>query len=285
MIKIFLPGLAPFEPEFLTFNGGEEHVNLGPASILRDYTAQIVVKAKLKTSADILRLLLTTNALRLLYPNPITLNMPYVPYARQDRACTEGDAFSFEVFAELINAQKYSSVQVVDLHSYVAAALIKRVSEMPQDAFAISTQLCLHREFRDVPQFVIAPDAGASKKAFTFAQRIGSFMGVQPETVQALKVRNKNGAITSTTVLYDDFAGGSVLIVDDICDGGRTFIELAKCLKAKNAGNIYLFVTHGIFSQGIEPLLESGIKHVFTTDSWYAGEYAGLGVTIVLNFF
>ena len=195
MIKIFLPGLAPFEPQFLTFNGGEEHVNIGPASILRDYAAKIILKARIKTSADVLRVLLTTNALRILYPNPITLNIPYVPYARQDRACTEGDAFSFEVFAELINAQKYSSVQVVDLHSYVAAALIKRVSEMPQDAFAHSTQLCLHSEFKDTPQFVIAPDAGASKKAFTFSQGLGSFMGVQPETVQALKVRNKNSLI------------------------------------------------------------------------------------------
>jgi ribose-phosphate pyrophosphokinase len=55
-------------------------------------------------------------------------------------------------------------------------------------------------------------------------------------------------------------------IVDDICDGGRTFIELSKELKKRNCGNVYLIISHGIFSKGIDVLREHFTK-VFCTNS------------------
>jgi ribose-phosphate pyrophosphokinase len=47
-----------------------------------------------------------------------------------------------------------------------------------------------------------------------------------------------------------------VVIFDDLVDGGRTFIELAKLLKEKKANKIYLLVVHGIFSKGYKELSE-----------------------------
>jgi ribose-phosphate pyrophosphokinase len=60
----------------------------------------------------------------------------------------------------------------------------------------------------------------------------------------------------------------SVLIVDDICDGGRTFIEAAKLLYIEGVNNVYLYVTHGLFTKGIQILYDAGIKRIFT----YKGE-------------
>jgi ribose-phosphate pyrophosphokinase len=59
--------------------------------------------------------------------------------------------------------------------------------------------------------------------------------------------------------------GQDLLIVDDICDGGGTFVGLAKELRKAGAKKVYLYVTHGIFSKGL-PL--EGIDRVFTTDSY-----------------
>ena len=59
-----------------------------------------------------------------------------------------------------------------------------------------------------------------------------------------------------------------VTIVDDISDGGRSFIELAAVLRKRNVGKIYLYVTHGIFSKGLDVLFEAGIDEVFTTNSF-----------------
>ena len=56
-------------------------------------------------------------------------------------------------------------------------------------------------------------------------------------------------------------------IIDDICDGGRTFIALAEEIRKRNVGKINLIVSHGILSYGEEPLRAGGIDHIYTTDS------------------
>ena len=58
------------------------------------------------------------------------------------------------------------------------------------------------------------------------------------------------------------------MIADDICVGGATFIALAKELKKKNAGKVVLFITHGVFSKGVDELFNSGIDEIWTTNSY-----------------
>jgi len=53
--------------------------------------------------------------------------------------------------------------------------------------------------------------------------------------------------------------------VDDICDGGRTFIESAGLLReAYPEADIHLYVSHGIFSKGTDVLFDAGIKTIHT---------------------
>jgi ribose-phosphate pyrophosphokinase len=106
---------------------------------------------------------------------------------------------------------------------------------------------------------VVAPDKGAVARANLAAKTLGV-----TDVVYGEKVRDpENGEILGLllkrelpdgTVSSDikDLAveGKRVLIVDDICDGGRTFIELAKSLKSYHVSTIDLYVTHGIFSKG-----------------------------------
>ena len=73
------------------------------------------------------------------------------------------------------------------------------------------------------------------------------------------------GAISETRI-YGDVSGRDCLIVDDICDGGRTFIELAKEIRKQTNLPIYLIVTHGIFSAGFEQLNEY-FAGIFCTNS------------------
>ncbi|MEQ2351952.1 phosphoribosyltransferase family protein [Pseudoalteromonas piscicida] len=100
------------------------------------------------------------------------------------------------------------------------------------------------------------------KKTLKIAQHFGG----EVEVIQAQKVRNlKTGEIVQTQVL-GEVKGKDLLIVDDICDGGRTFTELAKVLKAQGANSIALYVTHGIFSQGLG-VFSGLIDTVYTTNS------------------
>jgi len=73
---------------------------------------------------------------------------------------------------------------------------------------------------------------------------------------------------SATTKELSSINGKTVLIIDDICQGGRTFVELAKALKYEEPNvEIHLFVTHGFFSNGLHDLIQAGITKFITTDS------------------
>ena len=241
--------------EFFTFSGGEEHVRIVSA-IGGD---EVYMIAKLRSSKSVMQMLMLNDALRRAGVKSITAFIPYMPYARQDRVCNLGEPLSVKVMADLINSCNFDSVEIMDPHSDVTGALINNLEITDQSTiftgfFASELNMKAHL------YTLVSPDAGAVKKIGLIARNMSC--GV----IEASKVRDtKTGHIIETKVV-DDVTNHNCLIVDDICDGGRTFIELAKVLKAKGAKSVSLCVTHGIFSKGLEPLKEH-IDHVYTTDS------------------
>lgn len=246
----------------LKFPGGEMHVCIDPTEAAKWDTFDI--HAHLPDSDSVMALLLVTDALRRANPSaPVSLELPYVPYARQDRVANPGEALSARVFCELINAQGYSLVTIHDPHSDVVSALLDRVTIA--DA---SDPLWGILEILDGPVALVSPDAGARKRVSKLAAAFDF------DVVYADKVRNtQTGAITGTAV-QGELPDLPLLVVDDICDGGRTFTELAAALQAKQAEQgitqpLYLYVTNGIFSKGLDPLLSTYTK-VFTRNNWTA---------------
>lgn len=237
-----------------TFPGGESCIRLtAPVQDL------VTLGLYFESNNDLFDLSLLVDAIRRERENVvIQLFMPYVPYARQDRVCNPGESLSIKVVASFINSLYFHSVLIVDPHSDVTTALFDRVTVRPQEDFAVR----MATEWGDPKVVVIvAPDAGASKKARKFAQ-VGEFGGL----VQAEKVRDLlTGKILETRVECEHVGNKDFLIVDDICDGGRTFTELAKVLRTKTDGQIFLFVTHGIFSAG-EKVFDGLIDIVYTAN-------------------
>lgn len=237
----------------IRFNGGETGVRL--KAKLHVSEEAFSVTAILKNADAIMELLLVCDALKreTLQLNECTLIAPYFPYARQDRVCNEGESLSARVMCDLINSLGFREVIIFDAHSDVVPALLNNcINILIYDLF-------------DAPQdvqAVVSPDAGAEKKARAFVQNSKGTLRL----VCATKRRNTaTGDIIQTDLPYD-LNGEDCLIVDDICDGGRTFIELAKVLREKGAGKIYLYVTHGIFSQGME-VFHGLIDKIYYTNS------------------
>ncbi len=85
--------------------------------------------------------------------------------------------------------------------------------------------------------------------------------------VECTKERDSaSGRLFKPEVLQPELVKGKrCLIVDDICDGGATFVALARRLREAGAIEVSLFVTHGIFSKGKD--LE-GIDNIYTTGSF-----------------
>jgi len=257
----------PVGLKVLKFPGGEMHVTVQtgvPAG-------QLELNAHLPDAAAVMTLLMTTDALRRAYPDtPLDLHLPYVPYARQDRVANPGESLSAKVFCDLINAQNYRRVVIQDPHSDVTAALLNRVViDDPLPALRRVVEQVLGSSSNS-SLALVAPDAGARKRVLKLASQLNSQLDLP--VVFADKVRDtRTGAITGT-MIQGDLPDCALLVIDDICDGGRTFTELAQTLDAKRVRGaarnpLYLYVTHGIFSKGLDALLEH-YAAVFTRNNW-----------------
>ncbi len=243
---------------FISFPGGERHVRLPVA--IQDIPSGLnwVIEARMESPADIMDLLLLTDALRRARPGePIALVMPYVPYARQDRVAVSGEAFSLAVFCSLINSLKFDSVTVMDPHSQVAVDLLDRVVVMSVADILPSTLKAQGADKLMATAALVAPDKGAMARVQKAADALSVLRTRPVPVVQALKQRDPaTGALSSPVIQGHVPQGVPLLVVDDICDGGGTFIQLAELLRQHTDAPLYLYVTHGIFSKGIEPLMQ-----------------------------
>ena len=229
------------------FSGGEVSVKLDPeeTSFVYNINYPFHIKAHITSPSQIMELCLLVDALRQSYGNmDINLDCPYLPYARQDRVCAQGESLSLKVFANILNALNFKTVTVADVHSDVALALINNVRNIPVEVTI--------RRFDDIftgNPILVAPDAGSIKKVLKVAQKCNLVMA------RADKIRDVETGDIIDTVVYNLPSNKPVLVIDDICDGGRTFIELAKAMQERTAQPLSLYVTHGIFSKGLDELL------------------------------
>ena len=249
------------------FNGGEPHIKIYEQSLSQSYTLDdITITIRLSDSNSVMILLLAVDALRRIDPKyKLHLFTPYFPAARQDRVMIPGEPLSVKVYADLINSCKFQSVTIVDPHSDVTPALLNNVIVKNNHKFVLSSLRDLYPQNDANLPILISPDAGSNKKIQSLARFLTQLNTLK--IVKCDKTRDvRNGNITNFEVYSDDLGGKDCVIVDDICDGGGTFIGLAKELKKKNAGNLYLMVTHGIFSKDINELLKVFDK-IYTTDS------------------
>lgn len=244
--------------ETFKFSGGEIHFKL--KNIDNDYkdVKKAVITCRVNSSDDLMKILLAKDALEIKGIKAFDLIMPYIPYARQDRVCADGESFSLKVFANILNSLNFENVYTLDAHSTVSISLIKNCADYSNIAY-------VKEALEDIgkPLHLISPDFGAEKKSERLFNQFVQF----ERLIKCEKKRDPNtGKLYGFQVFSEDLKGKDCIIVDDICDGGGTFLGIAKELKKKNAGKIYLFVTHGIFSKGFEAL-NNVFERIYTTNS------------------
>lgn len=248
-----------------TFKGGEENVKIDLRYAPKGSIGFVEITAKIKSSSDLMALAMLVDACsrleNLSADAKFKLNLPYIPYARQDRIMQPGEALSIKVFARFVNSLGFNEVIVDDPHSDVSAALLDNVKIRGQDVLISENhEVVSGADARHVT--IVAPDAGARKKAQKVADRL------RLPLVEAGKARDvRTNEITGTAV-FGDVDGRECVIVDDICDGGRTFIALAQALKENGAKRVILYVTHGIFSFGKQVILDGGVDEIYAYHDW-----------------
>ena len=248
--------------EHITFPTGEKHIRIFGLEVGDD-----VVLVYNDPSGDIMKLAMAVDICRRAQVRKITLAMPFVPYARQDEVYIPGDPLSIEVFAGFINSLNFNKVVIADPHSKVTSALIKNAHIVHQHEIATEAFLDLDQHLLE-PIALIGPDLGAAKKVKALQTYILREYGLNVPIIQCDKTRDpETGQITGFKILEGNPTGYHCLMVDDICDGGGTFLGLGKVLQEAGAVSQSLYVTHGIFSKGIKQLSQMFMK-IYTSDSF-----------------
>lgn len=189
------------------------------------------------------------------------LKILYMPYSRMDR--TEGmTVFTLKYVSEFINSLGFKSVTVCEPHSDVTPALIKNVRvQYTTKALAEETMKILNFD-DEKNDYLFYPDAGAEKR---YSKQID-----YSKVLSATKERDfKTGFIKKLTITGEvPTEPFRVIIVDDLCSRGGTFMLSAKQLIEAGATEVYLVVAHCEDTIHLGEILETDlIEKVITTES------------------
>jgi ribose-phosphate pyrophosphokinase len=186
------------------------------------------------------------------------LRVPYLPYGRQDKEINNRLSFALQTFKNALYSSNITRIETFDAHS--KSDMVYEDSVMPtvQD---FHESIILNNNY----QIICFPDAGAAK-------RYSNNFSREEFIIYFEKVRNQlTGEITGLHLETNGkqliMSDTNILIVDDICDGGMTFIKVAEALKQYNPKRIDLAVSHGLFSKGRQCLHDAGITNIYTTNS------------------
>lgn len=193
----------------------------------------------------------------------VGLVMPFLPYGRQDKDTSNETTFGLSTLFRVLRSFPFRYIKTFDAHSlrYFDPEL-KRHS-LPVDKYIEEAQVVSNCDL------VCFPDAGATKRGYKLG--FGEYFDMSPTPSFNLdKKRNQLTGVIEGLVcsLPLNLSDKTILIVDDLADGSKTFIEAAKLLYGMGAAHVDLYVTHGIFSKGIHIVHELGnIRNIYTTDS------------------
>lgn len=178
------------------------------------------------------------------------LFVPTLPYARQDKHINNNSTFALRTFTKLLNSLKFDSVKTIDAHNIdLSYQLINNFTNLKPDGEVQKLAF-------DIADVICFPDQGAEKRYS------GGFL----PTCYGVKKRDLETGYIEGYEFSGNVAGKRVFIWDDLCDGGMTFIKCTEKLLQGGAKEVYLYVSHGIFSKGTKVLFDAGISRIFTKE-------------------
>lgn len=120
---------------------------------------------------------------------------------------------------------------------------------------------------------VVSPDEGGMSRAIYIANVLGLDMGMFYKRRDYTKIVNGHNPIISHEFLGSSIEGKDVLVIDDMISSGESVLDVARQLKQRNAGRIFIASTFGLFTNGLKKFdlaYETGIiDKVLTTNLVY----------------
>lgn len=256
--------LAPHEER--SFEDGEHKCR--PLESVRGRDAYVLHSlygdAERSVNDKLCRMLFFIGALRDAGAERITAVAPCLAYARKDRRSKPRDPVTTRYVARLFEAVGADAVVTLDVHNLAAF----------ENAFRIRTEhLEATRPFAERfaadadsgPLCVVAPDAGAVKRAAKFAAALGKATGA--DVGAAFMEKHRSAGVVSGSAFVGEVRGAHAIVFDDLISTGGTIMRTAERCRALGARRVSAAATHGLFVGGDALLRNEAIDEVVVTDS------------------
>jgi ribose-phosphate pyrophosphokinase len=257
--------------ELRRFPDGELHLAVDEK--LENTEAVLVQSLLAPAGENLLELLLLADACRRASARSLTAVVPYLAYARQDRALRAGEALSGPLFARLLSAGRFDRVVAVELHAAAAQgwfdAPLFHLSGVELLAEALRGRVAPNA-------VVVSPDLGGAKRADRLARLLGLPMAIVHKT------RRDGDSVTVHAVL-GQVQGRAAVIADDLIATGATIEAAAQALRIAGCiDDLTVVVTHPVLANdAAERLGACGIRRLLCTDSVPLPKTLPFDVTVV----
>lgn len=224
----------------ITFPDGEVHLEL--LNPIKD--GMVDVRCRITSANDLFILMQLSDILKRQAVSVNELKILYLMGMRCDRVFEINRPFTLKVVADVINSMNAKDVSIYEPHSDNSIRLIRNsstrmlVKEMVR-ALRFSPTLCRY----------VSPDYGAYwryRDDVDFAVKCSKVRETATGKLLDFEVRPENTVRNCNLV-----------VLDDLCDGGGTFVGLAPKLRELNPKSLSLVVAHAVQLDGIKRVAEA----------------------------
>lgn len=209
--------------------------------------------------SNLVRALAITSQARAFSSN-VSVVIPYMGYARQDRQFLPGEIITMKIVAKMFKAAGATKIIIVDIHSTIA---LKHLQIPAKNVSAVEE---LARYFKKMPlhdPLVVSPDKGGTERAQNFAK----FLGVDYTALEKHRDR-KTGNVIIKSKGIDGISGRDIILVDDMISTGGSIVKAAEFLKKQKSGKVYVCCTHALLIGDAEKnIIKSGVAKIVSANT------------------
>ena len=218
------------------FSDGE--INIQIAESVRGKDVFIIQPTCAPANANLMELLIMTDALKRSSAKSITAIVPYYGYARQDRKAAPRVPITAKLVANMFETAGISRMVTVDLH----ASQIQGFFDIPVDNLYGAILFLDYIKSKNFKNPVIAsPDIGGVARARYFAKKLDLDMVIVDK-------RREKANQSEVMNIIGEVKGKDIILIDDMIDTAGTMVHGAQALKDLGANSVMACCTHPVLS-------------------------------------
>lgn len=262
-INLIHPEKGDVEFEIIKFPDGQLHLKLKSEL---NHKEDLYIISRI-TCVDELFILMQALDIANRHGMKAIVMISYLMGARMDRVMSFNEPFTLKIILDILDEFDKRYISVLEPHNPRILSdydIECRAYDIPEHVFK-DTVICY-------------PDEGAFKRDYYYRRILHNYIFCH-------KKRNvADGELFGFNLNCRgiDLTGKRIVVLDDLCDGGRTFCGIAPLLREKNPSTIDLCVTHAVQKEGLCRVAKE-YDHVYITNSYKDWEKEVLPDNITVN--